>query len=329
MSENIGPHPDTIIEVDPATLLPNPYQARTMRPSDPTLDELVESIRKNGLIEPPIIRQTPDGYQIATGHTRVAACIRAGLKKIRCILRVYTDKRMAVAGMEENLKRKSYNPIEEARGYAILRDRFHNTEEETAATFQTTRDHVAQSLRLLRFQQAIQDLIAQGQLTPSHAEAIAMAPNQSQLQLAQTVVSKKLSVKTTTEMAKELVSREKAKQDALDNIDLRLGGLDTQVANLKQLVHAQELRHLWFELAQLRHKHPWKVEDCEYNIGGFCHAFSWESIPDHWARKLEGIATFRIVDGKAHFQACSTICAKCGHLATVFTDATLTGEVGK
>jgi ParB family chromosome partitioning protein len=327
MGENI--EPDTILEVDPVMLLPNPYQVRAISPSDPTLDELVESVRKNGLIEPPIVRQTPDGYQIATGHRRVAACIRAGLKTIRCILRVYADEQLAVAVMEENLKRKSFNPIEEARGYGNLRDYFHYTEEKMATTFQTTRDHVAQSLRLLTFQQLIQDLVAQGQLTPSHAEAIVMAPTQSQLELAQTVVSKKLSVKTTTEMAKELVRREKAKQEALDNIDLRLGGLDTQVANLKQLVHKQELRRLWFEWNQLRHKDPWKAEDCEYNIGGFCHAFSWESIPDNWARKLEGIATFKIVDGKAHFQACSTICAQCDHLATVFTDATLTGVVGK
>ena len=328
MGENIEPHPDTTIGVDPAMLLPNPYQVRTISPSDPTLDELVESIRKNGLIEPPIVRQTPDGYQTATGHRRVAACIKAGLKTISCILRVYTDEQMAVAGMEENLKRKSFNPIEEARGYASLRDFFHYAEEKTAATFQTTRDHVAQSLRLLKFQQPIQDFVAEGQLAPSHAEAIAMAPSQSQLELAQTVVNKKLSVKTTTEMAKELVRREKAKQEALDNIDLRLGELDTQVANLRQLVDKQELRRVWFEWNQLRHKDPCKAVDCEYNIGGFCHAFSWESIPDNWARRLEGIATFKIVDGKAHFQA-GAICAQCGHLATMFTDATVTGVVGK
>jgi ParB family chromosome partitioning protein len=328
MGEKI--EPDTMIELDPATLLPNPYQVRTTSPSDPTLDELVESISKNGLIEPPIVRQTLDGYQIATGHRRVAACIRAGLKTIRCILRVYTDEQMAVTGMEENLKRKSFNPIEEARGYAILRDPpFHYTEDKTAGTFQTTRDHVAQSLRLLKFQQPIQDLVAQGRLTPSHGEAIAMAPTQSQLELAQTVVNKKLSVKTTTEMAKELVSREKAKQDALDNIDLRLGALDTQVANLKQLVNKQELRHLWLASAQIRHKDSWKVEDCEYNIGGFCHAFSWESIPDNWPTALKATTTFKIVDGKAHFQACSTLCAQCGHLATLFRDATLTWVVGK
>jgi ParB family transcriptional regulator, chromosome partitioning protein len=298
---------DRLIELDPATLLPNPYQVRTISPSDPTLDELVESVRKNGLIEPPIVRQTLDGYQIATGHRRVAACIRAGLKEIRCILRDYNDEQMAVAGMEENLKRKSFNPIEEARGYANLRDYFHYTEEKNAATFQTTRDHVAQSLRLLKFQQPIQDLVAQGQLAPSHAEAIAMAPTQSQLELAQTVVNKKLSVKTTTEMAKELVSREKAKQEALDNIDLRLGGLDTQVANLKARIdsHQSQLTKLEF------HEYPWKAEDCRYNIGGFCDTFSWQSIPPDWARRLEGIAQFKMVDGKARVQACSTVCAYC------------------
>jgi len=304
MGEKI--EPETIIEVDPVTLLPNPYQIRAISPSDPTLDELVESIRTNGLIEPPIVRQTPDGYQIATGHRRVAASIKAGLKIISCVLRVYTDEQMAVAVMEENLKRKSLNPIEEARGYANLRD-FGWSEEKIAARFQKTRDYVAQHLRLLKFPEPIQQLVAQGQLTPSHAEAIATAPTERQLELAHTVVNRKLSVKTTADMAKELVRTEKANQEALNNIGQRLTALDTQIASLKQSVDKHESLLTWFEF----HGHEWVAEDCKHNVDGFCHAFSWESIPNHWARRLEGIAQFKLVDGKAHVQACGLVCAHC------------------
>ena len=103
---------DMIVEVDPATLLPNPYQVRLPGDaSDPNLDELVESIRKTGLIELPVIRKTENGYQIAAGHRRVAACITAGLKSIKCILRDLNDEQMAEVNLEENLKRNSLNPI--------------------------------------------------------------------------------------------------------------------------------------------------------------------------------------------------------------------------
>jgi ParB/RepB/Spo0J family partition protein len=174
-----------------------------------------------GLIELPIVRETKNGLQIATGHRRVAACVRLGLKSIKCVLRRLTDEQMAEVNLDENLKRKTLNPIEEARGYANFRDRFHRSEQWIADRFAVTRDIVAQRLRLLTFPQPIQDLIAKGLLTPSHAEAIAMAPAHKQLQLAQIVVQKKLTVKRTTEMAKESVDLEKANHEALENIALR------------------------------------------------------------------------------------------------------------
>jgi ParB/RepB/Spo0J family partition protein len=307
MDEKVGS--DTGIEVDPRALLPNPYQVRVTNLPDPALDELVESIRKNGPIEPPIVRQTPHGYQIVTGHRRVTACIRAGLKTIRCNLGVYTDEQMAVAVMEENLKRKSLNPIEEAKGYANLRDKFHYTEEKIAATYQNTRDHVAQSLRLLAFQQPIQDLVARNQLTPSHAEAIAMAPARRQLELAQTVVIKKLSVKKTTEIAKELVYREKANQQAIENIAQRLGTLDTQVADLKARISRHEPLVTWLEFHE---QHHWKSESCQYNVNGLCQRFSWDSTPIRWVGRLRGIAQFKAEgNGRTNIQACGAVCALC------------------
>src|SRR5208282_2304510 len=203
---------DTFIDIDPRTLLPNPYQVR-LSTSDPNFDELAESIRKSGLIEPPVICQTENGYQIATGHRRVAASIKLGLKMIRCILRQLSDEQKAEIPIEENLKRNSLNPIEEARGYANLRDKFQWSEETIAARFNKTRDIIAQRLRLLTFLEPIRDLVANGQLTPSHGEAIATAPVNRQLQLAQTVVDRKLSVKRTSQMAKEFADVESSNQN--------------------------------------------------------------------------------------------------------------------
>ena len=170
---------DMIIDIDPRLLLPNPYQVRHPGDSDPSLDELVESIRKSGLIELPVVRQTEHGYEIIAGHRRVAACIKAGLKSIKCVVRHPTDVQMVEVNLEENLKRDSLNPIQEARGYTNLRDLFHWPEDRIATRFQKTRDIVAQRLRLLTFQEPVQDLVANGQLIPSHAEAIACRKKKS------------------------------------------------------------------------------------------------------------------------------------------------------
>jgi ParB family chromosome partitioning protein len=170
---------DTIIDIDPRMLLPNPYQVRHPGDSDRSLDELVESIRKSGLIELPVVRQTEHGYEIIAGHRRVAACIKAGLKSIKCVVRQLTNVQVTEVNLEENLKRDSLNPIQEARGYTNLRDLFHWPEDRIATRFQKTRDIVAQRLRLLTFQEPVQDLVANGQLIPSHAEAIACRKKKS------------------------------------------------------------------------------------------------------------------------------------------------------
>ena len=296
---------DTIIEVDPATLLPNPYQIRLPGDApDPSFDE---SIRRMGLIELPIVRETKNGLQIATGHRRVAACVRLGLKSIKCILRRLTDEQMAEVNLDENLKRKTLNPIEEARGYANFRDRFDRSEQWIADRFAVTRDIVAQRLRLLTFPQPIQDLIAKGKLTPSHAEAIAMAPAHKQLQLAQIVVQKKLTVKRTAEMAKESVDLEKANHEALENIALRDKMVDARLAAHDQYIARHESLLAWFEF----HGHPFKAEDCRHNIDGACNRFWWTNQPA-WTTRLGGIPKFRkSEDGRWYVEACGDVCAHC------------------
>ena len=304
-----NPSEDMIIEVDPATLLPNPYQVRLPGDAfDPSFDQLVESIRNTGLIELPIVRETENGPQITAGHRRVAACIKLGLKSIKCILRHLTDEQMAEVNLDENLRRKTLNPIEETRGYANFRDHFKRSEQWIADRFGVSRDIVAQRLRLLTFPQPIQDLVAKGLLTPSHAEAIAMAPADRQLQLAQIVVEKRLSVKRTTAIAKESVELERANQEALKNIALRNNMVDARLARLDEAIARHESILAWFEF----HEHPWKAESCGHNIGGVCSRFSWESEPVTWTTRLGGVARFqRSEDGRWHVEACSAVCAHC------------------
>jgi ParB/RepB/Spo0J family partition protein len=299
---------DRIIEVDPLVLRPNPYRARVVDGPDPSLGELEESIRKTGLIEPPIVRQTQNGYEIATGHRRVQCCIKLALKTIRCILRSLTDEQMAETGLEQDLRHKTLNPCEEAKGYAIFRDEFHWSEERIAQRFQVTRDIVAQRLRLLTFPEAMQRLVAQGQLTVSHAEAIAIAPAEKQLELAQTVVDKKLTVKKTTEIANGYMNLRNDNQEALETIGPRLQEIDAKLTALHQDVAKHESLLAWFEF----HTHPWKAQDCVHNVNGFCRRFNWPSAPSHWIAKLQGITKFeKLEDGNWHVQACGSVCAHC------------------
>src|SRR5208282_2689742 len=117
--------------------------------------------------------------------------------------------------------------------YRNLKGKFAWTEEQTAARFHVSRDIVAQRMRLLTFQQAIQDLVAKGELGVSHAEAVAMAPASKQLELARTVTLFGLTVRDTSERAKHLCLQDKANRDALENIGTTVVNFDQRLRNIE------------------------------------------------------------------------------------------------
>ena len=304
-----GSQEDQIIEVDPARLLPNTYQVR--QPGewpDPNIDELTESIRKSGLIELPVVRETEKGIQIVAGHRRVQACIKLGLKIIKCILRHLTDEQTAEIPLEENLKRKSLSPIEEARGYSNIRKHFHRSEDWIANRFGVTRDIVAQRLRLLTFPEAIQDLVAKGQLSSSHAEAINMAPPTKQIDLAKTVLENKLTVEKTSEEAKRLLENEKLNEQVSQNIGSIYVEITRQLQDLKLRIARAESSLVWYDLFSL----PWQQERCKFNNNESCHGLYWKDRPSDWIKRLRGIVKFKkLEDGNWHIQACHAVCAHC------------------
>ena len=144
--------------------------------------------------------------------------------------------------------------------------------------------------------------------TASYAEAIAMAPIQKQEQLAQTVINGQISVKETTQMAKDLVNRENANKEALENIashlessNKQLSGLDQRMIKLEDLI-----------APIIFHNHTWKANSCVYNVNGICNGFVWKKKPSFWVRGLQRAASFsKQADGNWHVQACDIICAFC------------------
>ena len=300
---------DEIVEVDPATLAASPFQVRTLTDSSSRVKARVESVRKNGLIELPVIRRVEGAYQIATGHIRIRACIILGMKKVKCIVRQISDEQMAVVVIEENLKHETLNPIEEAKGYSNLKDKFHWTEEEIAVKFGTTSDVVAQRLRLLTFEQSLQQLIADGLLSVSQGEALNMAPRAKQSDLASRVIREALTVKQITEEAKRLVEQENANKSAIENI----GGIVTSVnSRLSGLERRMATSERWLVWLDLDHHHTWKHETCKHNVEGWCQRFSWGNEPIYFEQRLSGVASFKkLENGRWEIQACESVCGHC------------------
>ena len=274
---------------------------------DSRVVERVESVRKNGLIELPIVRRTESGYQIATGHIRIRACVILGMTKVECIVRPLTDEQMAVVVVEENLKHETLNPIEQGKGYRNMKDHFNWSEEKIAEKFGTTRHVVAQRLRLLSFQEPLQQLIAEGRFGVSHAEAVNMAPYFKQMDLAKRVLEAGLTVQQTTDEAKRLVAIERANKSAMENIGTIVENFTSWLNQLEGRIFDAERSLAWVELDE---GHVWKHKSCMHNVNGWCHRFSWDNEPEYFL--LTDMANIeKREDGKWHIQACAPACGHC------------------
>lgn len=155
-------------------LEPNPYQPRgTIEPE--SLAELVASINARGILQPLLVRPSPNPnrhYQIIAGERRWRAARQAGLRDVPCLVRVLTDSEAAAAALVENLQRQDLNAIEEAEGFARLRDEFGLTQENLATAIGKSRPHIANALRLLNLPDAVQLAVKAGDLTAGHARAL-------------------------------------------------------------------------------------------------------------------------------------------------------------
>lgn len=162
---------ERILQLDPQALSPNPKQARTTFSEEP-LEELAQSIRRDGVQEPVIVRKTSEGYELVSGERRVRACIMAGLETVPAICRDVSDADMLKLGLIENIHREDLNPIELAMAYQALIDEFHWTQEQLATEVGKNRVTVTNTLRLLKLPPDLQNLLADGSLSSGHAKAL-------------------------------------------------------------------------------------------------------------------------------------------------------------
>ena len=186
------------------------------------LDELAESIKAHGIIQPITVRKTEgDYYEIIAGERRWRAAKLAGLREIPAIVIRADDKKTAELAMVENLQREDLSPIEEARGYRSLMDAYGYTQEAAAERVGKSRPVVANALRLLSLPEGAQRLVEEKKLPLSHARIILSLENAADMEIAAAEVAEKgLSVKETEKLVKRLsTSKERAKSGARTHSD--------------------------------------------------------------------------------------------------------------
>jgi ParB family chromosome partitioning protein len=208
--------PDRIVELDNGLIKPNPDQPRSHFDNDEILS-LAESIKSAGLLQPIIVRRVGDEYFVIAGERRLRASKIAGLKKIRCIIMEASEEQNLTFALIENIQRSGLDPIEEAKAYQVLINRFRLRQQDIAEKVGKDRATVANSLRLLNLPEEIQQGLSEGRLSAGHAKALLPLPRKQQLSLYRDIVEKGLAVRAVeriAEGAKEGEGREAGKAQA-------------------------------------------------------------------------------------------------------------------
>jgi ParB family chromosome partitioning protein len=204
------------LDADIDLLAPNDLQPRGSV-DEARLQELAQSIRANGLIQPIVVRKTGDRFQIIAGERRWRAAKLAGLLRVPIVVRdvVEGEKSQLELALVENIQREDLNPLDEAHAYKRLADQFQLTQEQIAAAVGKDRATVANHLRLLRLPEEVRSEVASGRLSMGHARALlSLAGEAEQRQLARDVVARSLSVRETESLVKKIVEGGSASREA-------------------------------------------------------------------------------------------------------------------
>ena len=191
-------------EVPTGEILPGAMQPRNGM-DDHTLNELAESIRENGIMQPLVVRPREGGYELIAGERRWRAAQMAGLATVPIVIRDVDDRTALELALVENLQRENLDPIEEAKGYAQLMDQFDLTQEEIATKVGKNRATVANTLRLIKLPAEVQAYVRDGLFSSGHAKAILGLKNaKDQIAAAKRVIKKELSVRQAEELVAAL-----------------------------------------------------------------------------------------------------------------------------
>lgn len=205
--------PHHLDEVPIELVHPNPNQPR-MHFNKEELDELALSIEKDGLLQPILVREDAEGYEIIAGERRWQASQLAGLKKVPVRIKEADDMKVLELALIENLQRSDLNPIEEAYGYKRMMERGNRTQSEVASAVSKGRSTIANALRLLDLPEDAQQMLYEEKITAGHARAILSIPSdEGRAKLTEKLAKEKLSVREAESLARLIAGREKQKNN--------------------------------------------------------------------------------------------------------------------
>jgi len=212
---------------------PNPFQPRTLLPPG-GLDELANSIRSSGLIQPILLRPSGERYQIVAGERRWRAAGKAGLESVPAVIREIGDTEALELALAENLLREALNPMEVARAYDRLQQQFHLTHEQIAERLGINRSTVTNTLRLLGLAPEVQALLMEEKISAGHARALlAVSSAGAQAKLAELIVDKGLSVRSLEQLVsprQRVQEKRHAQPDPKVDPDIRAAVLELERA---------------------------------------------------------------------------------------------------
>ncbi|EOD7815945.1 ParB/RepB/Spo0J family partition protein [Staphylococcus aureus] len=208
---------EQIKQIDISDIKPNPYQPRKTFDEN-HLNDLADSIKQYGILQPIVLRKTVQGYYIVVGERRFRASKIAGLKSVSAIIKDLTDEDMMELAVIENLQREDLNAIEEAESYQRLMTDLKITQQEVAKRLSKSRPYIANMLRLLHLPKKIADMVKDGRLTSAHGRTLlAIKDEQQMLRLAKRVVKEKWSVRYLENHVNELKNvSSKSETDKVD-----------------------------------------------------------------------------------------------------------------
>lgn len=218
---------ETIVKI--TKVEPNRDQPRKVFDED-ALQELADSIKQFGVIQPILVQDRKDHYEIIAGERRWRAAKLAGLKEVPVIIKNYTEKEIVEISLIENIQREDLNPIEEAQAYKRLLSEFNLKQDEVAERVSKSRAAVTNSLRLLKLSERVQQMVIDEMISTGHARALlAIEKEEDQYLLAQRIFDEKLSVREVEKIVKNYYKPTKPKKEKNKALELIYKDIEEQL----------------------------------------------------------------------------------------------------
>ena len=203
--------------IDINKIVVNKQQPRTVFDEE-KIEELADSIKENGLIQPIIVRKKDKKYEIIAGERRYRACKKAGLKDISCIIEDYNDQEVSTLAIIENIQREDLSPIEEAKAYQTLMKQYHYSQNELAKIVGKKQSTIANKLRLLKLNDDVIFAVDKKKITERHARAMLSVDKDKQVEILKEVLKRKLNVAQTESLIQKKPKIKKPKPNQKKSI---------------------------------------------------------------------------------------------------------------